>query len=167
MQAHKRIGHLNLTYTFAPQEFLRVHKRNAEVWDNDAVLECVENYTEQTKEGGDEEKAEAEDDDADSVEEEENNVDVAKDTTVSDLEYLKSKTVKEKVPVTPPRFVCLPHGNLISGQETQEGAQERDLLHRQAVRASLQGQEEGRQVVLQAAETEVSLNNYFHLKLNE
>ena len=29
------------------QDFLRVHKRNAEVWDNDAVLECAESYKEQ------------------------------------------------------------------------------------------------------------------------
>ena len=77
------------------------------MWDNDAVLECVENYAEQTKEGGGE-KAEAEDDgdeSEDEKEEEEENVDVARDATVSDLDYLKSKTVKEKVQVASPRFV--------------------------------------------------------------
>ena len=76
------------------QEFLRVHKRNAEVWDNDAVLECAENYKEQTEEkykDGDEEDQKEESDEGDT-----DDVDVARNKSVSDLDYLKAKTVKEK-----------------------------------------------------------------------
>ena len=50
------------------------------------------------------------------------------------------------------------HTSYCTGQEAQEGAEERDLLHGEAVRSAIQGQEEGRQALLQAAQTKVSCN---------
>ncbi len=88
------------------QEFLRIHKRNsAGVWNDDAVIECGKDYSDQgpakaedgsdndsddAKENvtGDKEKSESDDESEDAEE-----VTVAHDQTVSDLDYLKSKKV--------------------------------------------------------------------------
>ena len=110
-QKQKRVDELLEEYKDDPkfQEFLRIHKRNAEgVWNNDAILMAGQSFKENKSELSSEDHEEAqvqdqqsEPEDSDGEREKEENEEgeeeekVAKDSKVSDLDYLKAMTVTE------------------------------------------------------------------------
>ena len=89
IQKQKEVDALLAKYNDDPkfQEFLRVNKRNAaEAWNNDAILEVGKNYQDDQQDG-EEDAVEDLDEDKEALKE-----------GLSDLDYLKSKGLKEAIP---------------------------------------------------------------------
>merc|ERR1711997_662414 len=86
IQKQKEVDSLLAKYKDDPkfQEFLRVNKRNAaEAWNNDAILEVGKNYQDDQQDG-----------EEDAVEDLGEDKEALKEG-LSDLDYLKSKGLKE------------------------------------------------------------------------
>merc|ERR1712083_691110 len=88
IQKQKEVDALLAKYKDDPkfQEFLRVNKRNAaEAWNNDAILEVGKNY-----------QNDQQDEEEDAVEDLDEDKEALKEG-LSDLDYLKSKGLKEDI----------------------------------------------------------------------